>query len=168
MPSLKTYSTITPSRKSVIEDSACNLLTSAGITGPPAPIYRLMEIVAKYLYDDDIERGFCFENEWERHVHIKNKITSEQNLYPLARYIGHQMLNHELMDPTELTEAHIQKSRDEADYYADCLLMPADWLRRAAPGGVVTPADVRRLALLHCVPQDIMGRRLRDLGIRIV
>ena len=163
MPSLPTYSTIAPSRKLLIEDSACNLLTKAGITEPPTPIYRLLEISAKYLYNDDIERGFCFENEWERHVQIKNKTTSEQNLYPLARYIGHQMLNHELMDPTELTEAVIRRKRDEADYYADCLLMPADWLRSAAPGGVVTPADVRRLALLYCVPQDIMDRRLRDL-----
>ena len=163
MPSLPTYSTIAPSRKLLIENSAGNLLTKAGITEPPTPIYRLLEISAKYLYNDDIERGFCFQNEWERHVHIKNKITSEQNLYPLARYIGHQMLNHELMDPTELTEAVIRRKRDEADYYADCLLMPADWLRSAAPGGVVTPADVRRLALLYCVPQDIMDRRLRDL-----
>ena len=163
MPSLPNYSTIAPSRKLLIENSAGNLLTKAGITEPPTPIYRLLEISAKYLYNDDIERGFCFQNEWERHVHIKNKTTKEQNLYPLARYIGHQMLNHELMDPTELTEAVIRRKRDEADYYADCLLMPADWLRSAAPGGVVTPADFRRLALLYCVPQDIMDRRLRDL-----
>ena len=163
MPSLPNYSTIAPSRKLLIENSAGNLLTKAGITEPPTPIYRLLEISAKYLYNDDIERGFCFQNEWERHVHIKNKITSEQNLYPLARYIGHQMLNHELMDPTELTEAVIRRKRDEADYYADCLLMPADWLRSAAPNGIMTPAEVRRLALLYCVPQDIMDRRLRDL-----
>ena len=163
MPSLPNYLTIAPSRKLLIENSACNLLTKAGITEPPTPIYRLLEISAKYLYNDDIERGFCFQNEWERHVHIKNKTTKEQNLYPLARYIGHQMLNHELMDPTELTEAVIRRKRDEADYYADCLLMPADWLRSAAPGGVMTPADVRRLALLYCVPQDVMDRRLRDL-----
>ena len=153
-------------RLTLVETTAQNVLMGARIQEPPVPVKNLLEQYADvHLFDDAFERGFCFEKNSICHVYINRSIGMEYDSYIRAHELGHLLLNHLQIDQTHLTETQLQQLKREADYFADCLLMPAEWVRSACRNHWIDFFLVHKLKRVFSVSYVTMNRRLHDLGM---
>jgi len=156
---------INPLRKKLIEVSAENLLAEAHVAQPPSPVGKLLEQWADvHTYCSGKGAGFCCCAPTEFHVFINAERISENDTYHLACELGHYLLGH-FNRREQRTDIWLNKIAVEAEYFADCLLMPEKWLQIACLGGVMAESRKNELADRFCVPLEKLNKRLADLGI---
>ena len=161
-------SVLTPMRKRLIETSAGNLLIEAQITQPSVPVGTLLEqFAAIHSYNCEGGTGFCCCAPEEYLVFINANRKVENETYFLACALAHYRLEHfEIPQPRSAEQE--KKVTAEAEYFADCLLMPENWLRWACEDRTVTQPEARELARRFDVPLEALYRRLCYLGIPFI
>lgn len=156
---------LNPMRKRLIEVCVENLLRETQIGQPPFPVGTALEkLVALHSYCGKEGSGFCYSTPTEFHVYLNAERTEDNETYNLACALGHYRLEH-FDRGRQWSAEQVEKAKVEAEYFADCLLMPEKWLRHDCAGRVVTATMAEELARRYDVPLAKLYRRMSYLRI---
>lgn len=153
-------------RLTLAQCTARNILIESNITQPPVPAKELLERHAVVCwFSDPTEEGFCINRNGKPYVFLNKDMIPGRDRFTFAHELGHVKMNHLDIDQSMITAFHVPKMRQEANYFAACLLMPEDWIRADCGTDTISLSHLKGLVQLYDVSWEAMTNRLHDLEI---
>lgn len=153
-------------RLALAESLAQKLLRRERIMEPPVPVKELLEQYAiVHPFYHRTELSFCLEHDLIWEVFINGSLSKQSISFIQAHVMGHLFMNHLAFDPASLNPAQHQLLEQEADHFANNLLIPDPWLRAACAISFLNESVTACLSRLFNVTTTTMNNRLRQLEI---
>jgi len=167
------------------EDAARTLLLAAGINGPPTPVERLVRKSGVALVFQPFQgniSGMLYRDGERRVIGINSAHAAVRQRFSIAHELGHLELHPGrpvILDHVVRMDFRDQRSSTatdqqeiEANRFAAELLMPRDWVMRAATRRTGRAREVRGDDLVQDLADEFdvslqaMEYRLANLGLR--
>ena len=154
-------------RLALAEATAQMILLHERIMEPPVPVKELLEQFAiVHPFDHQAEPSFCLEHDLIWEVFINPSLSKHSISFIQAHVMGHLLMNHLHYYSTPLTPAQHQLLNQEADHFANSLLIPELWLHAVCEKNHLNESVAACLSGVFHVTTTTMKNRLRHLGIR--
>ena len=101
----------------------------------------------------------------EPYIFLNRDMVPGRDRFTFAHELGHIKMNHLDIDQSKITAFHEPKLRQEANYFAACLLMPEDWIRSDCGSSTISLDMLRDLVQVYDVSWEAMTNRLHELDI---
>ena len=130
----------------------------------------------RYPMGEDGDLGLALKRDEDIIIVINTSIRMSREIFTLAHEIGHAVLhlnneNHFVDTNATLDGRNENEKEQEANYFAACLLMPADVVDRYFDLELpdfeekgLSGIDIARIMSEFCVSYDMVLNRLEDLG----
>jgi Zn-dependent peptidase ImmA (M78 family) len=169
-------------RYKFVEKTASDLLTQAGISGPPVPITELISAQRiKLLYPNlgKDASGVLVRKDGTTVIGVNRAHPKTRQRFTAAHELGHALLHggaevhhdagFQVNLRSDLSSQGIDPEEIEANYFAACLLMPREFLEANPTAFFVDVEDataVASLARSYGVSAHAMSLRLAGLTVR--
>lgn len=154
------------SHTSYIHELANQTLNNLGYTTPAVPIEKVAEKLGLKVIEFDFPTSISGVLKKERKVIGVNKNHHPvRRRFTIAHELGHFLLGHDIGKNDDVVDEDFDKplpKEREANIFASCILMPANWIRAEVKGKEI---NLKELAQKFEVSEQAITIKLLELNL---